>query len=96
MYYESLINEVVTVVTSNGAEIIGRLDACNSLHCVTLSSPRMFVPAEEGYGFAPGVCVSGEPNPKGAVIMMNNITTIQKSHPELCSAWIQMTTGLVV
>jgi hypothetical protein len=95
MYFRNLENQIVTVVTAAG-EVIGRLSSADSHSYIEVESPRMFVPSEQGYGFAPGICMTGEPNPKSAVITINNVITVQKCHPELAASWIQQTTGLVV
>jgi len=66
---KELINEVITIVTATG-EYVGKLDTLQQDDTsVVLSNPRMIIQNQEGQmGFARGVAVTGEENPKTMVV----------------------------
>jgi len=86
--------EVVTVVTVMG-EIVGRVKNVTGDY-VSLKNPRLFMRTNDGVGFAPGICVSGESNPSEAMISMSTVVTICKTNDEIAKGWIEQTSGLIV
>lgn len=86
--------DVVTALTPVG-EIIGRYKEKDN-DGIILDSPRTFVQTDQGMGFAPGICMTGEANTKEAKIYSNMIVAIVKSSDEVEKAWMQATTGLVI
>jgi hypothetical protein len=90
-------NDVVTVVTMCG-EYVGRcfpgcVSECDTT--ITLSNPRMVLTGEDGsMGFARGVAMTGEENPK--TIKFNNFIFVTPTNPEVVSAYVQSTSGIVI
>ena len=91
---KKLVNDIVTVVIPNG-EIIGRLSSVDG-DAVELISPRLLVPSREGdsFGFAPGVCITGELSP--ARLEFRSYITITKTEESVAQAWANFTSSLVV
>jgi len=54
--------DVVAVVSVAG-EYVGKYEASEG-GTITLTDPRMLVQNQQGMGFASGICVTGEMNPK--------------------------------
>ena len=88
------IGDIVTMVTPVG-EVIGKLVAENEVE-LTLEDPRLFVPNEGGAGLAPGICMTGVPDTKEAVLFKGGIVGMVPTANELVSAWQQQTSGLVI
>lgn len=84
-------NDVVTVVTLAG-EFIGKLKG-EVGNTVTLEDPRMLVQSEQGMGFAHGVCVTGETNPKEVTFQQYVFTT--PTNEEVTKGWRQATSGII-
>lgn len=87
-------NDVMTVVTPAG-EMIGRIKEEDDSKIV-LESPRAFIQTQEGMGFAPGVCMTGEQNPKELTFYKRQVILVCKSSEQIAKAWIQQTSGLVL
>ena len=88
------VNDIVTLVTHTG-EIVGRLTAVEG-DALTLADPRLFVSQAEGSGLAPGICMTGEMNPKSADFFVGSVVAVLPTASELQSAWQQATSGLVI
>jgi len=88
------MKDVVTLLTPVG-EIIGRIKDESETE-VILESPRTFVQTEQGMGFAPGICMTGEQNPREAAINKSLIVAIVKSNSEVEKSWQQQTSGIVL
>ena len=89
-----MINEIVTLITTVG-EIVGRVkDIDDSV--VTLESPRLFVHNGDSAGFAPGISMTGESNPKLVSFSRGSVLAILKSDEQAANAWIQATSGIVL
>lgn len=87
--------EVVTLVTMLG-EVIGKVSE-NTSETITLEKPRLFVPGESGKGgFAPGVCMTGAPEPEELEFQLNNVLTITKCHQQIADGWTSATTGIAL
>ena len=68
--------DLVSVLTPHG-EFVGRLEK-NDDTGVHLSNPKMMVSTKEGnMGFARGVCMTGEENPKSIIFIPIFIETSQ-------------------
>ena len=86
--------DVVTLVTVMG-EIIGRVKDYDS-ETITLTEPRLFVQQDDGAGFAPGVCLTGEGKHKELVFRHNQVLVVVPTHPDLIKGWTQATSGIVL
>jgi hypothetical protein len=83
--------DIVTVLTVAG-EFIGKL-AHKDGDSVTLDDPRMLIHNEQGMGFAHGVCVTGEREPKSVEFM--GVVLITPTADEVAKAWRQATSGII-
>ena len=89
--------EVVTLITNMQSEIIGKL-VSETEREVTLESPRLFVPAQHdggNPGFAPGISMTGVPEPSEGIFERTSILTVTLIHPDIESAWRQATSGII-
>lgn len=87
--------EIVTLVTTLG-EVIGKV-VTSTPETVTIEKPRLFVPGDEGKsGFAPGICMTGETEPRQLEFNLANVLTITKSHKQIADGWSSATTSLVL
>jgi hypothetical protein len=86
--------DVVTILTPLG-EMIGRIKSEDE-SSITLSDPRLFVAQDTGSGLAPGICMTGVPDTKEAVLFKGGIVGMVPTANELVSAWQQQTSGLVI
>lgn len=87
-------NEIVTLVTFIG-EIVGRVKSINDAK-ITLDNPRIFMQTEQGAGFAPGICATGENHLSSAVFDRSCVLTVVKTEKQAADAWVQVTSGIVV
>lgn len=88
---------IVTIITSMQTEIIGRVKEETETGIV-LESPRMFVPAQQeggNPGFAPGVSMTGISEPSDLEFNRTAILTVTVPHPDIESAWVQATSGII-
>lgn len=84
-------DDIVSVVTLGG-EYVGKfVDSDDSK--VTIDEPRMVVLSEKGMGFARGIAVTGEENPKTATL--RGYTMIIPTNEEVIKAYRKATSGLV-
>jgi hypothetical protein len=74
-------------MTTNG-EFVGKLLREGS-GSVTLSDPRMVVASDKGMGFANGIAMTSDQDPKDATFY--NIIFITRTNSEVVSAWIECT-----
>lgn len=84
--------DIVTVVTMSG-EYIGKLKETTD-DFVSLEDPRMLVMNEQGMGFAHGLCVTGEKDPKEATF--KNYVICAKTNQQVSDAWRTAVTGIVI
>jgi len=84
-------NDIVTVVTMAG-EMIGKLKG-EVGSTVTLEDPRMLIQTEQGMGFARGVCVTGENDPKQITFQQYVFTT--PTNEDIAKGWREATSGII-
>jgi hypothetical protein len=89
-----MIGEIVSTITTVG-EIVGRLteDYDDSF---VIENPRAFMMGEGGAGFAPGISVTGEKDPKSVTISKQHVVFLTKASETVEKAWIQQTSGIVI
>ena len=74
--------DLVSVLTPHG-EFVGRLEK-NDDTGVHLSNPKMMVSTKEGnMGFARGVCMTGEENPKSIIFRSGGIILVTPSNQNI-------------
>jgi hypothetical protein len=86
--------EVVTVVSMLG-EVVGRLKE-ETETSVTLTDPRLFVQQDQGAGFAPGVCMTGQKDPSEITFNKSVVLTVLLTHDDLVKGWTSATTGIIL
>ena len=86
------VGDIVTVVTMSG-EYIGKLKEVTD-DFVSLEDPRMLVQTQEGMGFAHGLCITGEKDPKSAVF--KNYVLCTPTNQQVQDAWRTAVTGIVL
>jgi hypothetical protein len=87
------INDVVTIVTIGG-EFIGRLKSEDS-NQIVLVNPRGLMQGEHGFGFSPGVCITGDTD-DSVSFNRSLILFVVKTVPEIEKAWQKATSGIVI
>ena len=86
--------DLVSVLTPHG-EFVGRLEK-NDDTGVHLSNPKMMVSTKEGnMGFARGVCMTGEENPKSIIFRSGGIILVTPSNQNINKAYTEVVSGLV-
>ena len=84
--------DIVTVLTVAG-EFVGKLNEEKN-NSVVLDNPRMLVQNQQGMGFAYGVCISGEKDPKECEF--KGVVLVTPTNKDVSDAWIQATTGIAL
>jgi len=85
-------NDVVTVVAATG-EYVGRMLKFDETGIV-LQNPRLITYSEDGMGFAQGIAMTGNVDPKEVTILQ--IVFVTECNEEIVKAWHQATSGLIV
>ena len=88
------MNKIVTLVTITG-EIVGRLVEING-ESIVLESPRLFVQTQQGAGFAQGVSMTGQTEPKEAAFYLKGVLCVLDTDPDAAKAWVKATSGLIL
>ena len=84
---------VVTLVMSNGAEIVGKL-VKEEMMTIVLNRPRMVQATQQGIGLVNGICMTGV-EPKGDFeFTKNSVMCMVETAPELASGWTTQTSGI--
>lgn len=86
-------NDVVSVVTLAG-EFVGKFDTSGA-GTITLTDPRMLVQGQDGgMGFAQGICVTGDRDPK--TVTFQDYVFVTPTNSDIEKAYYQATSGLVL
>ena len=86
--------DVVTLVTPMG-EVVGRLTSMSEGN-IDLSSPRLFVNGQEGQGFAPGICMTGEREPNSLSFNTAMVLSIVPTDTDVAKGWTEATSSIVL
>lgn len=87
--------DIVTLVLTNGAEIIGKLTG-ESESYYQLNRPRIVQATQQGVGLMNGVCMTGE-EPKGDLqINKTGVIFAIKTVDEMSKGYQQQVSGLVL
>lgn len=84
-------NDVVSVVATSG-EYVGKLKKFDE-RGVVLSDPRMLIAANEGVGFAKGVCMTGQTDV--SEVLFRNYVYCTPTNEEFEKAWRESTSGII-
>jgi hypothetical protein len=90
--------EIVTLVTPMG-EVVGRLVFSLPMPTtsnVTLDSPRLFVNGQDGQGFAPGICMTGEREPAQLNFNTAMVLSVAKTDKDVAKGWTEATSSIVL
>jgi hypothetical protein len=83
--------DVVSVVTMSG-EYVGKLKEKGE--AIVMEDPRMLVQTQEGMGFAKGICVTGERDPKE--VTFQQFVFVTPTNQEIQDAYRTAVTGIVI
>jgi len=87
--------DIVTLVLTNGAEVIGELVETSPMD-YTLNRPRMVQANQQGVGLVNGVCMTGE-EPNGNVSFnRSGVVFVIKTVEEMAKGYKQQVSGLVL
>lgn len=84
--------DVLTVITMVG-EFVGKFDTMGD-GAISLEDPRMLIQNEQGMGFARGICVTGEYDPKSVTFAQYVFVT--STNEDIEKAYRQATSGLII
>ena len=85
-------NDVVTVVAISG-EYVGKLKEKGE-GTITLTDPRMLITNESGMGFAAGIAVTGEPDPRE--VTFGQYVFVVPTNADVEKAYRQATSGIIL
>jgi hypothetical protein len=88
-------DDVVTLVLTNGAEIIGKYVSEDNEGYV-VNKPRMLQASQTGVGLVNGVCMSGEEPGGELTFNRSGIIFIIKTAPELAKGYQEQVSGIVL
>ena len=83
--------DVVTVMTLTG-EFVGKLKGVDGAN-VTLEDPRFVTATEQGMGFAGGIAMTGDADPKEVELF--NVAFITQTNPQVESAYRSAVSGII-
>lgn len=84
--------DVVSVITLAG-EFVGKYNTGGG-GTITLEDPRMLIQNEQGMGFAAGICVTGERDPKE--VTFASYVFVTPTNEDIEKAYRQATSGLII
>jgi len=88
------VNEVVTVLSSLGTEYVGKFKAMDK-DGIILEDPKLISMSEQGMGFAGGIAMTGNPDPKQVLINLSQIVFVTETNEAVVKAYRQATSGLI-
>ena len=89
------VNDIVTVLSSLGTEYVGKFKSMDT-NGIMLENPKLISMSEKGMGFAGGIAMTGNPDPKQVLININQIVFVTETNEAVIKAYHQATSGLVV
>lgn len=84
--------DVVTVITLAG-EFVGKFNNSGG-GTMSIDDPRMLIQNEQGMGFASGICVTGERDPKE--VTFASYVFVTPTNADIEKAYRQATSGLII
>jgi hypothetical protein len=88
-------NKVVTLVMSNGAEILGKFIE-EDFSMITLYKPRMLQATQQGVGLVSGICMSGIEPDGNFQFAKTSVMFMIETSKELADGWTSQTSGIVI
>jgi len=86
------LNDIVTVVAISG-EYVGKYKSSTD-GTITLEDPRMLITNESGMGFAAGIAVTGEADPRE--VTFGQFVFVVDTNMEVQKAYRQATSGIII
>ncbi len=88
-------NKIVTLVMSNGAEILGKFFE-EDFSTITLYKPRMLQATQQGVGLVSGICMSGIEPDGNFQFAKTSVMFMIETSKELAEGWQTQTSGIQV
>ena len=88
-------NKVVTLVMSNGAEILGKFIE-EDFSMITLYKPRMLQATQQGVGLVSGICMSGIEPDGNFQFAKTSVMFMIETSKELADGWTSQTSGIAI
>lgn len=86
---------VITLVMSNGAEIIGRFVDESDTH-ITIYKPRMVQVTQQGVGLVNGISMTGKEPTGDFSFSRQSVLYVVDTVEELAKGWQSQTSGIVM
>ena len=88
-------NDIVTVVLTNGAEVIGRY-ITDDMVSYTIERPRLVQVNDKGVGLVDGFCMTGEKVDGTLQFNKTCVAFVLPTMNEIATGWQTQTTGIQV
>ena len=88
-------NKVVTLVMSNGAEVLGKFIE-EDFSMITLYKPRMLQATQQGVGLVSGICMSGIEPDGNFQFAKTSVMFMIETSKELADGWTSQTSGIAI
>ena len=88
------LNDIVTVLSSLGTEYVGKFKSMDT-NGIMLEDPKLVAMSEKGMGFAAGIAMTGNPDPKQVLINLSQIVFVTETNDMVAKAYRQATSGII-
>ena len=88
-------NKIVTLVMSNGAEIIGKFIA-DDFNSITIYKPRMVQATQQGVGLVNGISMTGKEPDGNFTFPRTSVMYMIETMKELADGWTTQTSGIAI
>ena len=88
------VNDIVTVLSSLGTEYVGKMKSMDT-NGITLEDPKLISMSDKGMGFAGGIAMTGNQDPKQVLINLSQIVFVTETNPVVIKAYRQATSGII-
>lgn len=89
------VNDVVTVVSGNGTEYVGKFLNENP-ETITVGNPHIVTPDNGNLGFMPTVAMTGEPRVNQVVFNKTQILLVVKTAEEVAKEYVKSSSGIII
>tara|TARA_B100000900_G_scaffold80669_1_gene64985 strand:+ start:2568 stop:2861 length:294 start_codon:yes stop_codon:yes gene_type:complete len=88
-------NKIVTLVMSNGAEIIGKYIA-DDFNSIIIYKPRMVQATQQGVGLVNGISMTGKEPDGNFTFPRTSVMYMIETMKELADGWTTQTSGIAI
>jgi hypothetical protein len=88
------VNDIVSVLTSLGTEYVGKFKSMDT-NGIMLEDPKLVTMSEQGMGFAGGIAMTGNPDPKQVLINLSQIVFVTETNEMVVKAYRKATSGII-